>query len=505
MKTRMMKFSISRGRDILFWAIISLSLCGTVAAQSKSDPFYLPQANQPFEGKVDTRIGTLEFKNQYPSKESMQTILDSMDFHGATQAFLWGIPMASFSNLQYYLHEIFKFDQTELVNFDTLPHKLGILTANATTPYIVAEPDLSKTGPVVIDIPAGEIGGMVNDFWERPITDLGLVGPDLGKGGKYLITPPGYTGEKPKGYFVMESSTNNIFVAIRLIEPDPKKAKALKAAFNLYPYKDRANPKKQLYPTPPEKYFFGPPRGMAFWQRLHEVLNREVVAERDRFFMAMLKRVGIEKGKPFNTTAEQKKTLEEAAFVGEAMAKANDLAKRNTPVYYKGASWKIALGLNPDQRTENYDQLDERAEWMYEAVTTSKGMVTTTPGAGSIYLAAYTDKDGDWLEGGKSYTLHVPANAPAEQFWSIAVYSWDTRTLINNDQKRAAQSSRQNLIKNSDGSVDLYYGPKAPKGKEKNWIQTIPGQGWWVYLRFYAPTKAYFDKSWTIGDFEKMK
>jgi hypothetical protein len=101
--------------------------------------------------------------------------------------------------------------------------------------------------------------------------------------------------------------------------------------------------------------------------------------------------------------------------------------------------------------------------------------------------------------------LHVPANPPAKQFWSIAVYSWDSRTLINNPQKRAGQSSREDLIKNKDGSFDLYYGPKAPKGKEKNWVQTIPGQGWWVYLRFYAPTKAYFDKSWSIGDFEKAK
>jgi len=154
---------------------------------------------------------------------------------------------------------------------------------------------------------------------------------------------------------------------------------------------------------------------------------------------------------------------------------------------------------------ENYDQLYERAEWMYEAVTTSAGMVTTTPGLGSIYLASYADKDGDWLEGGKSYTLHIPAKPPAEQFWSVAVYSWDTRTLIDNEQKRAAQSSRQDLIKNADGSIDLYYGPTAPKGKEKNWVQTIPGQGWWVYLRFYAPTKAYFDKSWSMGDLEKAK
>jgi hypothetical protein len=257
-------------------------------------------------------------------------------------------------------------------------------------------------------------------------------------------------------------------LAIRIIEPDPAKGKALKAAFRIYPYKDKGSAGKGVYKSPPGKYFFGPPRGMAFWERLHAALNSEVVAERDRFFMAMLARVGIEKGKPFNPTSRQKKILEEAALVGEAMAKANDLAKRTTAPYWPGASWKLALGLDPSQRTEFYDQLDQRAEWFYEAVSTSKGMVTTKPGAGSIYLASYADKDGDWLEGGKSYTLHVPANPPAEQFWSVAVYSWDTRTLIDNKQKRAAQSSRQDLIKNADGSIDLYYGPKPVGCKYSN-------------------------------------
>jgi hypothetical protein len=492
--------------SILCTMLTALTLtltAGEAVAKPEPDPFYLPQPDQPYQGKVETRIGKLEFENQYPTKKSMDTILDSMDFHGATQAFLWGIPIASFANLQYFLHQDFKFDQTEFFVFDTLPRKLGVLTANATTPYIGATPDLTKTGPLVVDMPAGALAGMIDDFWQRPITDIGLPGPDKGKGAKYLITPPGYAGEKPEGYKVFESPTNNIFLAIRILDPDPKKGEALQAAFRIYPYADRANAKAGKYTPPPRKYFFGPPRGMAFWERLHEILNREVVAERDRFFMAMLKRVGIEKGKPFNPTPRQRKILEEAAFVGEAMAKANDLAKRSTEPYWAGANWKIALGLDPTQSMKNYDQLDERAEWMYEAVTTSAGMVTTTPGLGSIYLASYADKDGDWLEGGKSYTLHIPANPPAEQFWSIAVSSWDTRTLIDNEQKRAAQSSRQDLIKNADGSIDLYYGPTAPKGKEKNWVQTIPGQGWWVYLRFYAPTKTYFDKTWSMGDFEK--
>ncbi len=311
---------------LLAIAVVCSFAISQVNAKVKPDRFYVPQPNQAFDGEVKTRIGTLNFNNQYPGQESMETILDNMDFHGATQAYLWGIPIASFANLQYYLQQDFSFGQFDLMETKTLSDKLGILTANATTPYILCTPNLSKTGPVVIEVPAGSIAGMVDDFWQRPITDIGLPGPDKGKGGKYLITPPGYKGKKPEGYFVFESPTNNIFMAIRIIEPDPTKYDKLKAGFRSYAYKDRVNAKKGVYKNPPGKYFFGPPRGMAFWERLHEILNREVVAERDRFFMAMLKRVGIEKGKPFNPTPRQKKLLEEAAFVGEAMAKANDLA-----------------------------------------------------------------------------------------------------------------------------------------------------------------------------------
>lgn len=471
--------------------------------QENADRFLLPQPDQPFKGKVNTRIGTLEFTNQYPSKASLEDLLDAMDFQGATQAYLWAIPIVSMANYQYYHEQVFGFQKGELIEAQTLEDKLYILTANVTTPYIIATADLAKTGPMVIEMPVGATAGLVDDFWQRPVTDLGLPGPDKGKGAKYLITPPGYQGEDPQGYLVFNSPTNNIMYGTRLLDPDPAKASALKAKVRTYPYKDRANPPENAFPSPPAKYFWGPPRGMAFWERLHEILNREVVAERDRLYMALLRRVGMEKGKPFNPDPRQRKILEEAAFVGEAMAKANDLAKRDTPPYWPRASWKTALDLDPSQRAEYYDQLDQRAAWFYEAVTTSQGMVTTTPGLGSVYLANYTDKDGDWLEGGKHYTLHVPPNPPAEDFWSIAVYSWDTRTLIDNRQKRANLSSRQDLLKNADGSVDLYFGPTAPKGKEKSWVETIPGQGWWVYLRFYAPTQAYFDKSWAMPDFEK--
>ncbi len=240
--------------------------------------------------------------------------------------------------------------------------------------------------------------------------------------------------------------------------------------------------------------------------RLADVLEREPVAERDRFFMAMLKELGIEKGKPFKPTEQQKKILTEATLVGEAMAKANDFAKRMEDAHYvDGSHWDFATVAYPDQREEYYEQLDERAAWLYEAVTNDPAMHGQRTGEGQVYMAAYKDKDGDWLDGGVNYVLHVPPDAPAKTFWSITLYDVDTRCLLQNEQKIADRSSRMDLIKNSDGSVDIYMGPDAPKGKEQNWIPTVAGKAWFPYFRFYSPKQAFLDRTWILPDIEKAK
>ena len=168
--------------------------------------------------------------------------------------------------------------------------------------------------------------------------------------------------------------------------------------------------------------------------------------------------------------------------------------------------WHLSLCLDPSQETPNYTQLDERAAWFYEATSTSAGMVTKTPGVGSVYLGTYKDKDGDWLDGARSYHLHVPPNVPVKQFWSLTLYDVDTRALIQNKEQQADRSSRQpDLVKNADGSVDLYVGPKAPPGFDKNWIPSVPGKAWFPYFRLYAPTEAHFDRTWILPDFEKVK
>jgi hypothetical protein len=222
----------------------------------------------------------------------------------------------------------------------------------------------------------------------------------------------------------------------------------VRKGFQVYPFKDRVKPTTtKIIPIGGRLWRSNQPRGMTYWKRLSQFVNHEPVEERDRFFMASLIPLGIEKGKPFEPNTRQKKLLEEAVFVGEAMAGANNFHSRFPAGFYaENTNWDLALAHNLDQRAEYHDQLDERAAWYYEALTTSEGMTSTRPGVGSTYLGGYRDRDDDWLEGGRSYILRVPANVPAKRFWSATVYHNDTRYLIQNKMKRADRSSRHDLI-----------------------------------------------------------
>ena len=351
----------------------------------------------------------------------------------------------------------------------------------------------------------------MDDLWQRPVTDLGLPGPDKGQGGKFLVLGPDQTAPQgAEGYIVVHSSTVNVFAILRLLATDPQQNQTMLGKIRFYPFSQRANPPatKVFRLEKGGRSLANAPRGIAYWEKLSRWIGEEPVQERDRMMMAMLRSLGIEKGKPFNPDARMKKILTEGTLVGEAMAKANDFDKRQMELshYADGVDWHFSLCLNISQESESYTQLDERAAWFYEAIATSAGMVTKTPGVGSVYLGTYKDKDGDWLDGAKSYRLHVSPNAPVKQFWSLTVYDVDTRMLIQNKEQRADRSSRQpDLVKNADGSVDLYIGPKAPTGFEKNWIPTVPGKAWFPYFRLYAPTEAHFDRTWILSDLEKVK
>jgi hypothetical protein len=457
---------------------------------------------------INTRIGELTFESGYPSQESVAKLYDEMDFQRACQAYIWGLPAVGMAEWRLAHRDIMKGKNGEMLSYLSFQEKLGILTPNFTTPYVITLIDLNQSGPMVIELPPGLMAGMIMDAWQRVLADLGLVGPDQGKGGKYLILPAGHEKVAPAGCYVAQSEGRTVFAGVRLVGDD--KEKEIRELF----------PKIKTYTWSPTgtgnpmgiraagdvKWSQMPPHGMAYWESLNKVVQTEPVMERDRLILAQLRFLGIEKGKPFKPDARQKKILEEAAILGEAMAKANTSDKRVEPPFWPGTKWKHALVVSVDQRKPNFDQLDERAAWFYEAVAVSKGMLTETPGVGQRYIAAYKDRDGNWLTGGDTYRLHIPPNPPAKRFWSVTAYDEGTRQMVITDQGRPDLSSRkEDLVKNSDGSVDVYFGPKAPKGKETNWVQTVPGKGWFTYFRFYAPTEPFFDKSWALPDFEKVK
>jgi hypothetical protein len=305
---------------------------------------------------------------------------------------------------------------------------------------------------------------------------------------------------------VCHSPTVNVFLGVRLIDADPSSAKLALTQLKMYPYAERDNPPEmEILDAGTTAWTGVPPRGMEYWARLDDVIQREPIEPRDLFFHAMLRPLGLKKGKRFEPDPRQTKILEDAALVGEAMAKANSADRRFADVTYRSdAHWDFALQLDADDPAAFWNLLDERASWFYEAVGAGAAMAPKRPGPSSAYLGAYKDKAGEWLDGGTSYLLRVPPNPPVKLFWSVTVYDVDTRALILNEQKIADRSSRMDLRENKDGSVNIYCGPTAPAGYEKNWIPTVTGKNWFAYFRFYQPTEAYFDRSWPLPDFEQV-
>jgi hypothetical protein len=459
---------------------------------------------------TDTCIGKLEFDHGLPTQGTSEKLFNEMDFQRATQAYLWSLPLVGVAQSWVQHQANTGATDGDIVFYEGYREVSVWLTANVTTPYIAGMANLSRTGPLVINIPAGQIAGVADDAWQRPLTDFGLAGPDKGKGGSYLLLGPGQQADEANSDFVIKSTTNNIIFFYRVLETDPQKAAALKRSVKVYAWSQKDNPPETRFLTPKaagDLVLQTPPRGMAYWKLLAQILTEEPVQDRDRFFLAMLRPLGIDKGQPFAPDQRQTHILTEAAHVGEAMAQANAFDKRFAGSRYRtDSNWDYVLMLDPNQDLAGWSQLDERAAYTYEAVTTSASMVSKTPGGGQGYLGIYRDRDGKAFDGSKHYSLHVPPNPPAGQFWSITVYDLATRCLVQNTQQRADRSSRvKDLQKNQDGSVDLYFGPNAPTGKDSNWIPTVPDRAWFAYLRLYAPLEPYFDKSWPLPDIEPVQ
>ena len=459
--------------------------------------------------ETKTRIGPLQLNaNGLPSKRSAAALFDELDFQRAVQAYLWALPIVAFAVWQKAHETIFGAADGDVVFYDDFRSRQGILTANATTPYLMSFFDTGRTGPMVIDFPPGELAGGVADFWQRNLSDIGQTGPDKGQGGRYLVLGPGQ--EAPPGAdcdYVVASPTFNVFFGFRILTTDPAAAKAAMDSLRLYPLVQAAAPQALKVIAPKDTAWSGThPEGMAYWRALGDILQREPVQERDRYFMAMLKPLGVEKGRLFVPDARQSRALTDGAYIGQKIAIANSFDKRFAGAPYgEGTHWDHVVCVDPSQEAQYYSELDERSAWFYEAVGLSAGMASRTAGVGQAYLGAYRDLNGDWFDGGAAYRLRIPPDPPAGQFWSVTLYDIATRRFIDTREQRADRSSRQALARNADGSVNLYFEPSlSPDHPESNWIPTVQGRGWFAYLRLYGPTEAYLDGSWPLPDIEPI-
>ncbi len=498
-----MKTSI---RQTLHLGVVALATFSTSLAGAYGKPLPLGEATLKGDQSIATPYGAVELQDNYPTDASSKLLFDAMDAQRAAQAYIWSTPIVSFVRFRDVQNKDYGPNaRGTFAVFESFEEKEGILTANLTTPYILGWDNLAA-GPIVIEYPPGKTAGGVLDMWQRPVTDLGLTGPDEGKGAKYLIVGP---EDDPKKYqepgtHVFQSVTNNIMIGLRLLESEPGFEENFKKSLKI----------SALGGKPAEVRFLKginkawsatAPVGIAYWRLLQEIINDEPVREQDKAWMALIEPLGIRKGGKFEPDERQTKLLTDGAILGELMTRNLQVNPRYTQPYWAGTQWYKSFDFPISQEDAHKVFIDERATWFYEAVTSTKGMVDPEPGKGQVYMTTKRDKNGDLLRADRTYRLRVPKDVPVGQFWALTLYSEDTRRAYPNGQDtlRSANldSRSKDLKRNADGSVDLYIGPKAPKGFETNWMQSVGDDGWFVYFRLYAPLEPFFDKTFSLTDF----
>jgi hypothetical protein len=461
-------------------------------------------------GTAKTRAGDFQFKNSYPAGEASEELRDALVFNRAVEAYLVQMHGVSWYHVWKGISEAGSGVPNQMVIWETLMDaQTLLLTGNTETVYGLCAIDLKRDGPVVIEVPAMMLGG-VSDLWQSSIMDVGLTGVDKGKGGKLLLLPPDHRGSVPEGYLAGKASTYCANLGLRGFQVDgkPDEAVALMKTTRIFPLAKAANPPAMTFVNGSHQEIdtIFSDSGQFFddlaWMIQHE--PHDVIPSHERFQLAA---IGIEKGKPFKPSALRRKLFDEAARFASAIARNNAFASDDAGrLAYTDRVWEWAfIGGSASWDSQGFINTDRRASFAYIAIGMSPAMVEKHIGAGSQYLWTPRDGSGAFLDGGKSYRLRIPANIPVKNFWSVVAYDADSRSILRNNQTYPSVSTYTHPETNSDGAIDIYFGPEAPAGKGKNWIQTIPAKGWFTLFRFYGPLEPFFDKTWKPGDIEQLR
>jgi hypothetical protein len=432
----------------------------------------------------------------------------------AVDAVIWGQPTVSFDAMRQAYFRDAKAKYNDVIWW---PNGAGwknqSLTVNTSVRYIYFFFNTKYDGPVVLELPAAADGasffGTITDSWFLPLVDIGSDGKDNGKGGKYLVLPPDYTGEVSSDYIAVRPHTYNTYTLVRSIlasnsEEDVRKGNALVKQMKLYPLSRAANPPEQRFVDMTDIVYEGLVRyDASFYTSLSRMLNEEPVQPHALQLMGMLLPLGMEKGKEFKPDAPMTGELRSAAEEAHAWL-VDGLARTSTDRFWPDRKWVVPtppIGITTLFRWEvpNYFDVDSRGI----ALASFFGP-TDSLGKGSFYLGCFVDASGQPLQGTNTYRLHVPANAPVSEFWAMTGYDKETAALFRESTRLTVGSLDKGLRKNADGSVDVYIGPKAPAGQEANWIYTPAGKDWWPWFRLYGPKQTFFDKTWKLSDIERV-
>jgi hypothetical protein len=471
---------------------------------------------------TQTRVGPLTLDHGLPTLDTRQKLYDELDFQRAVQGVLWAEPAIN-NALFLRAMQVAGVPNLGAMVYDRRMHPgQETLTPNESVVYLYDSINLKEVGPVVYTTPESPINGGFFDMWMRPVHDFGTVGPNRGKGDRILLVPPGFEGAIPEGYQVVRPRTHQLFTITRLTVKDgmtEEQATTLLRQIRTYRLADavHAPPKTFVLMGDPahggKEFRMNRPTGLEYWRMVHALIDGETVEDRDRITLGMLASIGIERGKPFAPDSRMQQLLVEAETVGKLMMVNEAFSPRYAPdgvtrELYPETQWEnIQLLPSMSQEGPNSTYVMPRLIGFYQANGAQFAWDPRDypPGFGQKYAAAYKDKEGEWLKGGHSYRLRVPANVPVADFWALTVYDVDTRALVEAAQHNAEINPNVRKLKvNDDGSIDLYFGLQAPPGYESNWIQTVPGRGWFTYFRWYGPTQPYYDKSWRLPDIERV-
>ncbi|WP_153426528.1 DUF1254 domain-containing protein [Streptomyces alkaliphilus] len=451
--------------------------------------------------RLETVFGPMEFFDGLPLPDTVTRGYDALDLLRGIDTFLDCQPGATLVAMRRGLLSLGIDSRTIGYTAPRCTSAPRLLTGNTETTYGMTFMALDRDGPIVIEVPEGSLS-VVNDMWQRYVADMGIAGPDEGKGGKYLFLPPDHDGEVPDGYFVSRASTFSCYVLFRVLGG----VESLLTT-RMYPLSAAADPPEQRFVNFADTDFaMIPANDFSFFGELDEIVQQEPPGTLDPERAGRLASIGMVPGKPFRPDDRMRSILDTAARIGSGLVRTLIYKPRDPAFYYyPGSSWKNMFPSRSHEflSPQGARLLDARAMFHYAALVITPAMAAAAVGAGSQYAYTAEDSTGAWLDGGRSYTLTLPENIPAKNFWAIDVYDTQTRSLLRTEDPYPSVNSLSDAVRaEENGDTVIRFGPTPPRGREANWVRTVPGKGWFTILRLYGPLESWFDQSWRPGEIE---